>query len=184
FHGAIRASERLGTELKIDEIYETVNQALCTINKDRIGSDKFMTQNYLKETNGQVAHSGTHEIALLYKKNADTVIELKEMTNRTGFLGLSPLITAKMSVGSFDVQEGDILVLYSDGVIEAKDKYGHQYGLDRVKTIMKQHAGMRSQTIIDRIIESLEEFAKEGDLVKHKGKFTDDITLVVMKKEQ
>jgi sigma-B regulation protein RsbU (phosphoserine phosphatase) len=65
------------------------------VNRDRIGSDKFMTQNYFVEKDGVIKHSGTHEIALIFRKATGEVEELPQLTDKTGFLGLSEYVDSQ-----------------------------------------------------------------------------------------
>ncbi|MBN2509396.1 MAG: hypothetical protein JXB03_03930, partial [Spirochaetales bacterium] len=45
FQTALETSQVLAKELRISQMYDIINRILCTINRDRIGSDKFMTGN-------------------------------------------------------------------------------------------------------------------------------------------
>jgi sigma-B regulation protein RsbU (phosphoserine phosphatase) len=183
FHGAVGAAETLGRELEVHQIYDIVNRVLCRLNRDRIGSDKFMTQNYFMVRDGSFVHAGTHLIALVYRRTSDRVEELEACVNRTGFLGLSEFITAKQSQDSFAMEPGDVLMLYTDGVIEAKNRDCTLYGLERLKKVMIRMKDGSPEELIEAVRADLAEFAKTGDLAKHGGSFADDVTLVVLRKE-
>ncbi len=86
FQTAIETSDLLNKEISISELYDLINKILCKLNRDRIGSDKFMTGNLFVEKKGKFTHSGAHEIALLYKKSSKTVKELQECIVKTAFL--------------------------------------------------------------------------------------------------
>lgn len=182
-HGAIDASKVLGKPLPLDQVYDTVNRVLCTINRDRIGSDKFMTQNYLVEKDGKLQYVGSHLIALVYRKAKDTIEELGGMTGQAGYLGLSEFAVSAQSLGSFTMASGDVLVLYSDGVSEAMNGNGTMFGLEGLKRALVDHAQKEPQEFIQATLEDLRRHATAGDLKKHGGHFTDDISLVVVKKE-
>jgi len=183
FHGALETSKTMNVEVPIDVLYDIVNRVLCVINRDRIGSDKFMTQNYFVEKNGTFEHSGTHEIALIYRKAKNEIEELHDLTDKTGFLGLSEMVDSSQSRGSFKMDSGDILLLYTDGVIEAKTKNEIQFGLERVKELMMDYVEATPGELIVQIKDHLRDFAKAGDMKKHHGHFADDITMVVIKKD-
>lgn len=182
-HGAIDASKVLGKALPLDQVYDTVNRVLCTINRDRIGSDKFMTQNYLVEKDGKLQYVGSHLIALVYRKASDTIEELGGMTGKAGYLGLSEFAVSQQSLGSFTMASGDILVLYSDGVSEAMNGNGTMFGLDGLKRALIDHGDKTPQEFITATLEDLRRHATAGDLKKHGGHFTDDISFVVLKKD-
>jgi len=182
-HGAIDASKVLGKPLALDQVYDTVNRVLCTINRDRIGSDKFMTQNYLVEKDGKLQYVGSHLIALVYRKASDSIEELGGMTGQAGYLGLSEFAVSTQSLGSFTMGSGDILVLYSDGVSEAMNGNGTMFGLEGLKRALVDHGDKTPQEFIAATLEDLRRHATAGDLKKHGGHFTDDISFVVLKKD-
>jgi sigma-B regulation protein RsbU (phosphoserine phosphatase) len=182
-HGAIDASKVLGKALPLDQVYDTVNRVLCTINRDRIGSDKFMTQNYLLEKDGKLQYVGSHLIALVYRKASDSVEELGGMTGQAGYLGLSEFAVSQQSLGSFSMGSGDVLVLYSDGVSEAMNGNGTMFGLEGLKRALVDHGQKSPQEFITATLEDLRRHATAGDLKKHGGHFTDDISFVVLKKD-
>jgi len=182
-HGALDASRVLGKPLPLDQVYDTVNRVLCTLNRDRIGSDKFMTQNHFLANEKGIQHVGTHLVAALWRARTQTVEELEGLTNRTGFLGLSEYIASESSLGSFVMEKDDVLVLYSDGVSEAKNGNGTLFGLEGIKQALVEHADLAPQAFIESLLGDLRRHSTAGDLKKHGGRYADDVTLVVLKKE-
>lgn len=183
FHGAVQTASLMDRELSAPELYNVVNRVLCTINRDRIGADKFMTANYFVEKDGSFSHAGAHEIALIYRAREDRVQEIHDTVSRTGFLGISEFINADTSAGEFTLEQGDVLLLYTDGVIEAKDRSDEQFGIPGVSRILSDHAGEEPGEIIRHLREAVRGFAEDGDLARHGGSFADDITLVVIKRD-
>ena len=183
FHGAVEASKSLEKPIKIDQLYDVVNRSLCTINRDRIGSDKFMTQNYFVEKDGVITHAGTHLIGLLYHKDKDAIEELTQLQDRTGFLGLSEYVVSSQSVGSFEMKTGDILILYSDGVIEAKHANGNLFGLDGLKNAFLEAREQDPQAILEHVLEVLNKYAEGGDKKKYGGTFADDVSMMIIRKD-
>lgn len=70
-------------------------------------------------------------------------------------------------------QEGDTLLLYTDGITEAKNYEGVQYGSDRLKESFTTHAKKTPDQIKERIEEDLSSFIGEMNI-------DDDYTLVVI----
>ncbi|MBN2510393.1 MAG: serine/threonine-protein phosphatase, partial [Spirochaetales bacterium] len=165
------------------QMYDIINRILCTINRDRIGSDKFMTGNVFVEKNGVVHHAGTHEIALLFKKDTGNVVEIRETTDKTAFLGLSELVVSTQSEGSFSMNEGDILLLYTDGAIEAKNDTGDQYGVERLARELKDHAELPLSQLIQTLETDIRRFAKNGDMRRYDGNMADDVTFVCLRRQ-
>jgi len=74
-------------------------------------------------------------------------------------------------------QSGDILVLLTDGVVEAKNEKGLQFGYEKVKTLVEK-AHLRTPKEIEQlVIDSVHEFVG-GD-----GMVDDDYSLMVLKFE-
>ena len=74
----------------------------------------------------------------------------------------------------FPVEPGDIIVLYTDGLVEAVDANSRQYGVDNIKSLIKENANLKATDISTKIKKSLKEFC--GSAKQH-----DDQTLLVIK---
>ena len=70
---------------------------------------------------------------------------------------------------------GDVLLLYTDGLIEADNPQGEFFGLERVSQIFLQQAGQGPQMIIDALLAALKAFCQRES-------FNDDITLLVFQR--
>ena len=70
---------------------------------------------------------------------------------------------------------GDVLVLYTDGVIETWDSHDDDYGLPRLETLVRQSAGLDAHTIIDRVVASTQAFTGRSH-------YDDDFTLMVVRR--
>lgn len=179
---AIATSEELNSELEADKAYDIVNKVLCTINRDRIGSDKFMTGNIFHEVDGKFMYAGAHEIAIQYSKNDDAIIQHKECSDRTAFLGLSEYIQSASSKGEFVMNSGDLLVLYTDGTIEAKNEHSEQFGVENLNNVILNNKDEEPEYILEMIMDDVLKFARKGDIAKYEGDLADDITMLVIKK--
>jgi len=74
----------------------------------------------------------------------------------------------------FEAQQGDVVLLYSDGISDQQDASGEDYGRKRLKRTLSALSHFTAQEIADRLIEDLDEF--RGAVPVH-----DDQTLVVLK---
>jgi len=179
---AIATMKKAGAELRISGIYDVVNEVLCEINRNRIGSDKFMTGNVFSEENGTFTYAGTHLIALLYRAAENRVEQLTGTINRTAYLGISEFINSRESEGTFTTAAGDVLMLYTDGVIEAMNGEEQLFGVDRLAEAFAEHAAGSSAEIIESVTREVFRFAEHGDCAKHAGHLADDVSLVVLKR--
>jgi sigma-B regulation protein RsbU (phosphoserine phosphatase) len=72
------------------------------------------------------------------------------------------------------LEPGDTLVLYTDGVTEAANSKSIQFGLDNLAQVVRENADMTAEQIIQRILRAVNEFTDGTQLV-------DDTTLVIAK---
>jgi serine phosphatase RsbU (regulator of sigma subunit) len=99
--------------------------------------------------------------------------EIEELEAR-GIL-LCVLDDISLEERSVDVARGDVLVFYTDGVVEAMNSKDEEFDLARLQQVVKANARGSAAHILDAIVEAIGEFC---ECVEH----TDDITLVVAKR--
>ncbi|HOL42138.1 MAG TPA: SpoIIE family protein phosphatase, partial [Methanospirillum sp.] len=71
-----------------------------------------------------------------------------------------------------DLKKGDLVTLYTDGVTEAMNKDGEEYGMERFITVLKQNRDRELSQLIEAIIASIKDFTKDAPQ-------SDDITLIL-----
>ena len=76
--------------------------------------------------------------------------------------------------GLVKLDAGDILVLYTDGVTEAANGAGEQFGEERLYRVVQQNSNMTAQGLGEEIYRQVHQYSE--DVVQY-----DDITMVVMK---
>ena len=74
---------------------------------------------------------------------------------------------------SLPFKTGDVLALYTDGMVEAQDATGHDYTVRRVNALVEQHRERPVQEIVDVCVADYQAF---------RGRDSDDITLMVLRK--
>ncbi|MGH9037524.1 MAG: PP2C family protein-serine/threonine phosphatase, partial [Acidimicrobiia bacterium] len=73
------------------------------------------------------------------------------------------------------LQPGDAVVLYTDGVIEARNEAGEEFGLERLSELLTTCGGRSAEGIARRI---------ERSVLDHRGERTeDDLAIVVLRAE-
>ena len=77
---------------------------------------------------------------------------------------------------SFELQPGDVLALFSDGVTEAQDEEENEFGEQRTADFIRPIAKEHSETIVDNVFDEIDRFA--GSAPQY-----DDITLFVIKRD-
>ena len=73
--------------------------------------------------------------------------------------------------------QGDTLFLYTDGLTEARNRAGAEYGLHRVRTLAARHTGIEPAGLISGCLQDLLSF-QEG------LKQTDDLTLLAVRRAE
>ncbi len=73
------------------------------------------------------------------------------------------------------IGKGDIVVLYTDGVVEVFDDNDQEFGLDRLIAIIKENSDKTSAEIENAVYKAVNSFAS----AKH---FFDDFTMIVLKR--
>jgi sigma-B regulation protein RsbU (phosphoserine phosphatase) len=166
--GAIRMAS--GFEIKIAALMRRMNQLVNRIFED----DKFASLFYGElstQTAGMFLYSNAgHNPPIFLKSKTDET----QLLNPTGPV-LGPAPNAKYHLESVNFAKGDILLLFSDGVTEAANKRFQLYGDSRLINKLKELKNLSPKEIAVTILEDVINFSKNG-------KYSDDITLVVIKK--
>ncbi|MCT7957552.1 AAA family ATPase [Laspinema palackyanum] len=143
-------------------------------NVQRMNSDKNMTLALLDYYQGKLTFSGQHEEAIVMR--SDGTVECID-TFDLGFpIGLIPEISNFVSTREIQLNSGDVVVLYTDGITEAVDSNWVQYGLEPMIASIRHHLQGNAREICQGVIE---------DVRRHIGgqKIYDDLTLIVLKQK-
>ncbi|MEM7233683.1 MAG: GAF domain-containing SpoIIE family protein phosphatase, partial [Planctomycetota bacterium] len=108
-----------------------------------------------------------HNPPLLVKSDS----ELSELKDGGMIMGLFD--DANYEVGHVVLEPGDRLILYSDGIPEARNYEGEFYGMERLRRIVSESGDASPESIHEAVIESLESFVAGRPL-------SDDVTLLVL----
>lgn len=111
-----------------------------------------------------------HEPALLYNPAADTFEELSGEGVALGVL--EDYAYRGSSLEGWTT--GSVIVIGTDGIHESRNEMDEMFGKDKLRNIIRQHAGQSADTIKSAVIGALSEF-------QGKAPREDDVTLVVVK---
>ncbi len=81
----------------------------------------------------------------------------------------------RFTVHRLTLAHGDTLFLYTDGLTEARNRAGAEYGLHRIRTLAARHAGIDPAGLISECLKDLLSF---GEGLKQ----TDDLTLLAVRR--
>jgi serine phosphatase RsbU (regulator of sigma subunit) len=92
---------------------------------------------------------------------------------RAGGTPLGLFADAEYEQGDVDFKPGDSLMLYSDGLSEAMDPSGLEFGEDRLRELWGQHGTRPPREVIDLMLDRIAEFRGSASQ-------SDDMTVVVV----
>jgi serine phosphatase RsbU (regulator of sigma subunit)/predicted ester cyclase len=148
------------------EVLRRVNEALLV----RIPSNMFVTCFYaiLDPKSGTLSYANAgHDLPYLHRNGAAEELRARGMP-----LGLMPGMSYEEKEIELDVGEG--VFFYSDGLVEAHDPKGEMFGFPRLRALIAEHAEERP--LGDFLMEELYSFVGEG------WEQEDDITLLTLKR--
>ncbi len=93
----------------------------------------------------------------------------------SGGFPLGIIESAEYEIGETVLYQNDVLVIYSDGVSEAADPVGEEFGMERLSEVIQENLKRSAAGIRDKIESSLSTFTQSAPA-------GDDITLVIVKK--
>jgi phosphoserine phosphatase RsbU/P len=166
-HAAVHAQAASHDSL-VDTI-SAVNRYLA----DNIPPNRFVTLFYaeLSPKTGALSFLNAGHNPPLIVHQAGTVEQLS-----SGGLPLGIKPDAVFREGRTQLQPGDVMVIYSDGVSEAGNPQGEEFGVKRLSDTVMRNIESSASGIRDRIESALTKFS-EGTAA------ADDITLVIVKRQ-
>ena len=161
---------RMGMEkhLKMTYALEKLNRVIY---QSRL-STSFISLFYAEvETNGNIIYvNAGHPTPLLIKEYG-----IEEFT--IGGVVLGPMPEVKLKRGFNFMEKGDVLLLYTDGLLERQNKLGEPFEIQRLKQLAFEKKNLPAAHILDQIIEEVYKFG-------NRKKWVDDVTIVVIKKNE
>src|SRR5213595_304285 len=157
------------------DVLRKVNRQLYPdIKEDMFISMAYLILNHERNGDGVTLARAGHDAPLLYKRESQTVTPVKSPGMVVGIDSgnVFDRLTADFAV---PLERDDCLVLYTDGVTEALNAEGDEFGLDRTIQSVRASAIDGAQAIVKRVIEDVRDFT--GSLPQN-----DDITLIAIRK--
>ena len=163
--GAVIGNEEPGDTLK------EVNDLLCDDNDALM----FVTLLYAvyDPATGELsyANGGHNSPVVVHSDGSSTVLEM------TGGIALGVMPDFEFMQNSTMLEPGDTLVFYTDGVTEAMNEAGEEYGMGRLCEVLASAPSREAEEINRAIFKSIREFA--GDAPQ-----SDDITCLTLHRSE
>jgi len=111
-----------------------------------------------------------HNPGLLFRAKTGTLTRLDSSCPP---IGLSAEEICELS--SEDLVAGDVLVFYTDGVTEAENRLGEEFGMERLSATVRSGSSMSAEDLMTSIYNTAADFCGDD--------FNDDVTILVVKCE-
>ncbi|WP_437949917.1 SpoIIE family protein phosphatase [Sorangium sp. So ce296] len=150
------------------ELLAALNKAVFKNVRDRLKRDEHATLLLLRyERSGRVTFAGAHDDIIVCSARTRRCVCIP---SSGVWVGVLPAIDAATRDAEFFLEDGDVLVLYSDGVTEARNAHREQFGVERLCAAIEAAQAAPVEAIRDRILREVEGWCPSPD---------DDITVVV-----
>src|SRR5881296_2189954 len=157
------------------DVLRKVNRQLYPdIKEDMFISMAYLILNHERNGNGVTLARAGHDAPLLYKRESQTVTPVKSPGMVVGID--SGNVFDRLTVDfAVPLERDDCLVLYTDGVTEALNTEGDEFGVDRLMQSVRSSAKDSAQAIVKKIIEDVRDFTGLAPQ-------NDDMTLIAIRK--
>lgn len=151
------------------------NENLNELNKiiySDITEDMFITMmhsKYNKENKTLYYSNAGHNPLVVYRASTDS-IELHTVKG----VAIGFLEEYKYRQGEIQLNKGDIVIFYTDGITEAENSNKEMFGLERLKEVIYNNKNKSPKELRKVILESINRFRKDYEQ-------TDDLTFVILK---
>jgi sigma-B regulation protein RsbU (phosphoserine phosphatase) len=166
--GALRMGASYNTKIStlISRVNQLVNRAFSP--------EQFISMVYLEllsSDNGLVLYiNAGHSTPILLRAGADDV----ERLPATGQI-LGPFAGEKYRAEFTLLQKGDVLFLYTDGIVEARNDAREMFGEQRLIHILRERKSSTPKEIAQYVLQEVQTFGRAPE-------YSDDKTLVVIKR--
>lgn len=164
----LHTNKKLNTDLLY--IVESINELIM---KEKAKNSylymTFVIMEYNVRTNMLKYVNAGHNHPLLFKFFDDEIIELES----TG-IPLGMLEDTSWEIKEIQLNENDIVMIFSDGVIDVMNDHEEFFGEERLEELFREHSSSSIQILKAEIIRTLFEFSRLG-------KRTDDLSLLFFK---
>jgi sigma-B regulation protein RsbU (phosphoserine phosphatase) len=113
-----------------------------------------------------------HNPPLLFGNEGKDVETVRRLCVGGTVLGIFP--DTEFEEEEIELRSGDTLAAFTDGVIEARNPIGEEFGEDRLIEVILANTGLPAADLEKRILRAVEDWTAEAEQ-------EDDLTLVIIK---
>jgi phosphoserine phosphatase RsbU/P len=166
FRAALRA------ELRREEGVVAVMEAVDGLLRDSIDSSRYVTAVYgvLDPATGELTYMNCGQTPPILLRADGSCVWLDK-----GRPALGMPVDVPGESGLVVLEPGDMLVIYTDGVVELSDPSGEEYGLPRLEVLLRNRASLSAAAIVNEVQRATTDF-------RALPTYEDDFTLMVVKR--
>jgi sigma-B regulation protein RsbU (phosphoserine phosphatase) len=157
-------------ELKMTSVIRKINNLVYRV----FPYERFVTLFYLeiyRDNRGLCMYiNAGHNSPFLIKSASGQIFPIES----TGPV-LGPAPDQEYLMDSFNFDVNDALLMYTDGIVEATNNKFEFYGEDRLREVLRANKGLSAREIAENVIQDVQKYSA-------KGKYSDDRTVVVIKR--
>lgn len=152
------------------ELIEHLNEVMFDNIRRRLGRDDHITMTLLRYTSeGTLVFAGAHEDILVLRKGA---VRVETVATPGTWIGAAASVRRSTVESTLVLGPGDLAVLFSDGITEARRPSGELYDLPRLCAAVERVRDASPEVIRDHVLREVQDFA---------GSPADDMTLLVLR---
>ena len=185
---ALYMAELKGLMLSLSQIYHSPRELLLEVNRiisENLDSRSFITMSYvvLDLKRGVMTFARAGHTPLIYLPGLGTLPRDAQVLTPNGMVvglridGAAAKFAELLEEEQISLQNGDVIVLYTDGITEAMNGEEDLFGEGRLNRIVEEHGHLPSGELRERILREIEAFVGGAD--QH-----DDMTMILIKIEQ
>ena len=153
------------TDIPLPSVFARVNKYLC----ERSGDDRYATVFYgVLDQTGHFEYVNAGHVPPLILRHSGAIEGLA-----SGNLPVGMFDEAEFTSASVDLEDGDFLVIYTDGVSEAANIRSELFEEHRLRTVLEQFKGEKVEEITEAIREGIRDFTAGAPQ-------SDDITILAV----
>jgi serine phosphatase RsbU (regulator of sigma subunit) len=145
-----------------------VNRDLCRMSSVVPLTSLFLAR--LDSASGSLDYcSAGHPPTLLLRSDG----QLESLSEGGPLLGALP--AASYARGHVELRAGDVLLAYSDGILESRNNAGQEFGSERLEAQLRRARTASAETVLFSVLGAVQDFAAASPLA-------DDMSLVVVRR--
>jgi sigma-B regulation protein RsbU (phosphoserine phosphatase) len=165
---SVAAVLRTSPEISPDAALRIVNAVMFDNVKLRLSQNEHATLMLLRyERDGSLVYAGGHEEPIIFRASTGRA----EILPAPGlWVGIRPDVAEQMPISRYRLEPNDVLLLYTDGAVEAMNAERKQYGVERLAHELERVHAAPVNEIKEHLMRSVQRWM---------DKQRDDISLVV-----